>query len=611
MSGDRRPVHQNGESGAAAGPDRAAPAPLEQIPPHLRIYLSRQDYSLYTPMDHAAWRFIMRVGRAFFSGHAHATYLDGLRETGISVERIPRLEEMDTKLRRFGWRAVPVIGFIPPAAFLEFQSLGLLPIACGMRQVEHLDYTPAPDIVHEAAGHAPLIADPAYATYLRAYGEVSRRAIFSRENMAVYFAIRRLSDTKERPDATPAEIAEAERELEIRLADVTADSEVDWVTRLGWWTTEYGLVGSIDQPRIYGAGLLSSIGESFHCLSDRVRKIPLTLDCIHQPFNITEPQPQLFVTPDFETLNAVLAELAGRMAFRRGGLEGLATARRGGTVCTVELDSGLQVSGVVSDYAVAPGSDGSEEAIFLRFAGPVMLAAGDRALPEQGPARHSRGFSSPLGRVRGVSSDASYLTRAELEACGFRGESHGRLEFDSGITLEGILAGCEVRAGRNLVLTFHDCTVRHGEDELYRSEWGPFDLACGGRVESVFGGAADRDAWMVAAGEDRYEPGTHQSNLTAANRERNELYARVREIREAGRAAERTGELAEIAEELDRVHPDDWLLRWELLELDRAELLGSAWVWGVRSRLAERAAAGGGPAESIDRGLRLLDGATP
>ena len=365
-------------------------------------------------MDHAAWRFIMRVGRAFYSGHAHAKYLDGLRETGISVERIPRLEEMDEKLRRFGWRAIPVIGFIPPAAFLEFQSLGLLPIACGMRQVEHLDYTPAPDIVHEAAGHAPIIADPAYAAYLRAYGEVSRRAIFSRENMAVYFAVRKLSDTKERPSATAAEIAEAERELEARLAEATADSEVDWVTRLGWWTTEYGLVGSLDDPRIYGAGLLSSIGESFHCLSDRVRKLPLTIDCIHQPFNITEPQPQLFVTPDFETLNAVLAELAERMAFRRGGLDGLATAKRGGTVCTVELDSGLQASGVVEDFMVAMARDGCEEAIFVRFAGPVMLAVGDRALPGHGPARHAQGFSSPLGPVRGAAGDASaaYLCRS-------------------------------------------------------------------------------------------------------------------------------------------------------------------------------------------------------
>ena len=185
----------------------------------------------------------MKLGREFFGRHAHQKYLDGLRDTGISVESIPRVADMDAKLSRFGWRAVPVIGFIPPAAFLEFQAHGILPIACDMRKLENLDYTPAPDIVHEAAGHAPLLADPAYASYLRSYGDVSRKAIFSKENMAVYHAVRQLSDTKERPDATQAEIVEAERLLEKRLAEVEYDSEVDWVTRLGWWTTEYGLVG--------------------------------------------------------------------------------------------------------------------------------------------------------------------------------------------------------------------------------------------------------------------------------------------------------------------------------------------------------------------------------
>ena len=116
---------------------------------------------------------------------------------------------MDEKLRRFGWRAVAVSGFIPPAAFMEFQSLGVLPIACDMRKLENLAYTPAPDIVHEAAGHAPIIADPEYAAYLREYGEVSRKAIFTDQDMAVYEAIRNLSGVKEDPASTPEQLAAA------------------------------------------------------------------------------------------------------------------------------------------------------------------------------------------------------------------------------------------------------------------------------------------------------------------------------------------------------------------------------------------------------------------
>jgi phenylalanine-4-hydroxylase len=581
---------------------QANPTPLETIPAHLRVYLSKQDYSLYTPIDQAAWRFILRIGRDFYGTHAHPKYLDGLQETGISTERIPRVEEMDAALRRFGWRAVPVIGFIPPAAFLEFQSHGLLPIACDMRKAEHLEYTPAPDIVHEAAGHAPIIADPAYAAYLRSYGEVSRRAIFSRENMGVYRAVRRLSDTKERPDATREEIDAAQHELEARLAEVTYDSEVDWVTRIGWWTTEYGLVGDLDRFLIYGAGLLSSIGESYDCFSPAVRKIRLSLDCIHQAFNITEPQPQLFVTPSFEYLNVVLEELASRMAFRTGGVRGLETARRGGTTVTVELDSSLQISGTLVEHRV----DAAGEPSFMRFSGPVQLARGDAQIPGQDPGYHATGYGTPIGPLRGRPTGAADLTDGDLESLGFMAGPRGRLEFASGIVLEGRLVARVREAGRNQILSFEDCSVRAGDELLFDPSWGTFDLGCGMRVPSVFGGAADRYAYMVALGEDRYEPGAHKTNLTAGNEKLNRLYARVRAIREGGEAPVRTDELAEIACELGADHPSDWLLRWELLEIDRDLGFRSPWTAELRAQLGAIRIHHPAAAASIERGLALL-----
>ncbi len=594
--------------------DLPSPAPTPgEIPPHLEVYLARQRYELYTPMDHAGWRFIMRIGQAFFATHAHAKYLDGIRETGIATERIPRLEEMDAALRRFGWRAVPVIGFIPPAAFLEFQAHGLLPIACDMRKIENLTYTPAPDIVHEAAGHAPIIADPAYAAYLRGYGEISRRAIFSRENMAVYYAIRHLSDTKERPDASPAEIEAAERRLEDRLAEVTYDSEVDWVTRLGWWTTEYGLVGSLDAPKIYGAGLLSSIGESYHCLSDRVRKIPFSLDCIHQPFNITEPQPQLFVTPDFETLSTVLEQLAERLAFRRGGLAGVEAARRGGTVCTVELDNGLQVTGIVEGYeprdaATATSTEaGQAQPELVRLSGPVMFARSDTRLPGHGPDLHPRGCLALLGRLAGSPRSASDLTPSELAAAGFAASKRGRLEFASGFVVEGILEDRLERDGQNLLLTMGDCVVRRGDEIFHQPSDGRLALASGRAVPSVFGGAADRHAWMQATEIEAYEPGTHKTNATDANRGLNELYAHLRALRESGRAPDAVA-LSRLVVELDRDFPDDWLLRWELLELNAVRSLRAPWEGEVRRRLQALRQRGGEIAENIDRGLALIEG---
>src|ERR1700678_2416775 len=116
---------------------------LSRLPQHLRKYAVDQDYHRYTPEDQAVWRFIMRQLRDFLSVHAHECYLEGLEKTGIGADEIPRIEEIDQKLSRFGWGAVPVSGFIPPAAFMEFQSLGILPIASDIRSMDHLLYTPA------------------------------------------------------------------------------------------------------------------------------------------------------------------------------------------------------------------------------------------------------------------------------------------------------------------------------------------------------------------------------------------------------------------------------------------------------------------------------------
>lgn len=189
------------------------------LPVHLKKYIVEQDYSRYTPSDQAVWRYIMRQLTDYLSRHAHPCYLEGLKRTGIEVDHIPEIARMSEKLEKFGWRAVPVSGFIPPAAFMELQAYGYLPIASDLRTIDHLLYTPAPDIVHEAAGHAPILIEPEFAAYLKAYAQVARKAIISREDIDQYEAIRILSDAKEDPDSTVAQIATAER----KLNEVTAN----------------------------------------------------------------------------------------------------------------------------------------------------------------------------------------------------------------------------------------------------------------------------------------------------------------------------------------------------------------------------------------------------
>ena len=138
-----------------------------QLPEHLKKYIVEQDEAKYTPIDQACWRYVMRQLRDFLCIYAHESYIDGLTQTGISTESIPQISEISSHLEKFGWRALPVSGFIPPAAFMELQALSVLPIASDMRTLGHIKYTPAPDIVHEAAGHAPLLANKEFSDYLQ------------------------------------------------------------------------------------------------------------------------------------------------------------------------------------------------------------------------------------------------------------------------------------------------------------------------------------------------------------------------------------------------------------------------------------------------------------
>src|SRR4051812_24511139 len=98
---------------------------MERLPFYLRKYIVDQSEVKYTSMDHAAWRYILRSLKSFHSHHAHPAYLKGLDDTGIEIDQIPRIEDISKKLEKFGWRALPVSGFIPPAAFMELQALNI------------------------------------------------------------------------------------------------------------------------------------------------------------------------------------------------------------------------------------------------------------------------------------------------------------------------------------------------------------------------------------------------------------------------------------------------------------------------------------------------------
>jgi phenylalanine-4-hydroxylase len=518
-------------------------AAVAATPKHLLQFAVDQRYDDYTPVDHAVWRFIMRQNTFFLREYAHKVYFQGLLDTGISFERIPRIQEMNEILGRIDWGAVAVDGFIPPAAFMEFQAYKVLVIACDMRQIDHIEYTPAPDIVHEAAGHAPIIVDREYSNYLQRFGEVGAKAMSSKKDFELYQAIRHLSILKEQPNSDPKQVEEAQKLVEYRQKNLGEPSEMALLSRLHWWTVEYGLIGTLENPKIYGAGLLSSIGESVSCLEPEVKKIPYSVDAMNTPFDITTKQPQLFVCRDFQHLRDVLEEFASKMAYQVGGLEGINKAIECNNVATCEYSSGLQVTGVFDEVIVDPNN----RPIYLHAKGPCALAVDNKEVPGHGRDYHEDGFGSPTGNWKPSEIEEGRKTK---------------LEFESGITVDGKIDKLLRRDGKLLLITFSNCTAKYGDRVLFDPDWGTYDMAVGDRITSVFNGAADKDAYheVTLAPKER----TIKVPSDAKRKRLENLYAQVRKIREGKSGYERLGEIWETQQ---AEHPNDWLLSMEIFEI--------------------------------------------
>ena len=583
---------------AARSPVPESNPQVAALPNHLLQFSIDQNHAEYTPVDHAVWRYIMRQAVHILRENAHRVYFKGLLDTGINLDRIPRIDEMNGILGRIGWGAVAVDGFIPPSAFMEFQAYRVLVIACDMRQIDHIEYTPAPDIVHEAAGHAPIIVDLEYAGYLQRFGEVGAKAISSRKDLELYEAIRRLSILKEMRDSDPKAIKDAEVDVLNRQKNLGAPSEMARLSRLHWWTVEYGLIGSLTNPKIYGAGLLSSIGEAVSCLDEGVKKIPYSLEAADYAFDITTKQPQLFVTPDFDHLQNVLSQFVDTMAVSVGGTVGLDRAVECGGVCTVVYSSGLQVSGVVSEYV--KDADGSPA--YIGFTGPSALAVAHHELTGQGKDYHSHGFSSPVGKLRGHATPLEKMTDSELRSLGLIAGERARLEFESGIDLSGRFERSVRVDGKTAVITFSDCTVKRGAEILFQPSFGPYDMAVGEKIISVFGGAADKDSYEQVAPVSKQR--TAKASYDDNARKLFALYRRIREIRDGDSPI---SGLTDIWKHLVNDHPEDWLAGAEILEILAYRGLSADLQQEIRISLEAKARSQKSLEKIITDGLHLID----
>lgn len=532
----------------------------KKLPIHLHKFIVKQPYNEYTSQNQAVWRYVMRMNVDYLGKVAHNSYMKGLKQTGISVEYIPRLEGMNRILKEIGWSAVSVDGFIPPNAFMEFQAYNVLVIASDMRTIGHIEYTPAPDIIHEAAGHAPIIANPEYAEYLRRFGEIGAKAISSSKDFEMYEAIRLLSILKEDPNATKESIEKAQENVEWIQNNMGELSEMAQIRNLHWWTVEYGLIGTVTDPKIYGAGLLSSIGESKGCLQKEVNKLPYSIEAADVSFDITKPQPQLFVTPNFAHLSLVLEEFANKMAIRTGGLKGVEKLIDSKNLGTLELSTGVQISGVFTNVI----SDEKNRPIYIQTTGGTALSNRDKELIGHGINYHAEGYGSPIGKLKGINIPIENMSPRDLEAYGIYEGKQVSLEFEGGIKVEGeVITGTRELRGRILLISFKDCTVTYGEKVLFHPDWGIYDMAVGVEVISAYAGPAD-----VSSFEDLgkvSETKTQKITYSESDEKLYSLYDAVREMRENGTVSEI--KIKDIFEQLESQYKNDWLLPLELLEL--------------------------------------------
>ncbi|MEH3114963.1 aromatic amino acid hydroxylase [Pedobacter terrae] len=534
-------------------------AQVAKLPNHLKQFIVAQNYEKYTPIDQAVWRYVMRQNYSYLKNVAYYPYIKGLQRAGLSIEYIPDLQTMNDNLGKIGWGAVTVDGFIPPAAFMEYQAYRVLVIAADIRQINHIEYTPAPDIIHESAGHAPIIADTDYNNYLSYFGSIGAKAMFSAKDFELYEAIRKLSILKEAIDADELQIAQAEKELRYISENMGEPSEMALLGRLHWWTVEYGLIGTLENPKIYGAGLLSSIGESATCMQKDVAKLWYNMDTVNYAYDITKPQPQLFVTETFQNLIDVLETFANTMAFRKGGAESIMKAIACKNVATAVYSSGVQVSGIFTDMGINP----NDEVTFIKTTGPSALAFNNTQLAEHGKDYHADGFSSPVGRLKGAGKPFEDYSLSELQSLNIIKGVKSALTFESGISVTGTVKDMVIENNKLLLIAFNDCTVSESNGNiLFKPEWGIYDMAIGETIFSVFNGAADKDAYEEITLVSKEK--THQITYDDKTLKLHGLYQTVRAIRESG---ENMDQLSEIFLQLKANHRQDWLCALEILEI--------------------------------------------
>lgn len=239
--------------------DGIDPRCIPQRMPHPILIGEAIPYPDYTDEEHDIWRTLFNRQMAFMPNRVAQEYMDAIALMGMSADRIPGLGQLHHVLERTtGWQVARSPGLLHEEDFFTLLSKRIWPSTDYIRTREELDYTPAPDLFHDIFGHMPLITQPAFADFYQLFGQVSLKATGS-DRMSL--------------------------------------------TRLYWFTVEFGLIQKPEGLRIVGAGIISSKEEVQHALSDAVVHHPFdAFKVADQPYDIWHLQPELFVLESFDQL---------------------------------------------------------------------------------------------------------------------------------------------------------------------------------------------------------------------------------------------------------------------------------------------------------------------
>jgi phenylalanine-4-hydroxylase len=293
-------------------------------------------------------------------------------------------------------------------------------------------------------------------------------------------------------------------------------------------------------------------------MTDNVKKIPYDISAANQSFDITKPQPQLYVTPDFAYLSLVLEEFANKMALRTGGLSSIKKLIQSNALGTIELSTGIQISGVFTNIIENQGKP-----VYIQTTGKTALSYRGKELVGHGTEYHAEGFGSPIGKLKGINLAIEDMSPRDLRAYDLYEGEKITLEFEGNIIVSGeIITGSRNLRGEIITISFRNCTVTHEDHVLFQPEWGIYDMAIGKKVVSAFSGPADVNSFDMIT----HVPSSHtiKSKKSQAREELEQLYQEVRTLRE-GQSINRS--LAQIFEIVKNNHTNDWLLCVEIAEL--------------------------------------------